>query len=188
MENIFIRKVVNYFFRGLLFTAPIFVTFYIIITSLQWVDGLIPIDIPGLGLLIIVTTITLLGTLASTMLARPMVSFFIYIMEHIPVVNMIYTSLKDVVSAFVGDNKKFKNPVLITLEKDLKIKRIGFITETDLSKFKQDATMIAVYVPDSFGLTGNLYFVSIDNIEILDLPVGDVMKFVLSGGITKFHK
>jgi uncharacterized membrane protein len=186
LGNKFVQTFIRYFLRGLLFTAPIFVTFYIILACLNWLDSLIAIDIPGLGLLIIISSITLLGILASTVLAKPMLDFFIYILEHIPVVNTIYTSLKDVVNAFVGDNKKFKSAVFITLEKDLKIKRIGFITETDLSKFNQEG-MIAVYVPDSYGVTGNLYIVSAENVEEIHLPVAEVMKFVLSGGIAKPH-
>lgn len=187
MENKFIKTFLRYFLRGLLFTAPIFVTFYVIIASLNWLDSLISIDIPGLGLLIIVSSITLLGILASTVFAKPMLDFFIFIIEHIPVVNTIYTSLKDVVNAFVGDNKKFKSAVFVRLDKDLNIKRIGFITETDLSKFNQEG-MIAVYLPDSYGVTGNLFIVPKENIEEINMPVADVMKFVLSGGIAKSHK
>lgn len=188
MENKFIRLFIRYFLRGLLFTAPIFVTFYVIIASLTWVDRIIPIEIPGIGLVVIVVSITLLGMLASTVFAKPMLEFLVYIMEHIPVVNTIYTSLKDVVSAFVGDNRKFKSPVFVKFDKNSSLKRIGFITETDLSKFGQSSNMIAVYIPDSYGITGNLFVVAEEELEIINLPVADVMKFVLSGGITKMPK
>jgi uncharacterized membrane protein len=187
MENSLIRAFIKYFLRGLLFTAPIFITFYVLVVCFRWIDGLIPIEIPGIGVLIIISSITLLGLIGSTVLARPLLDFFVTLLEHIPVVNSIYTSLKDVVSAFVGDNKKFKSAVLITLEKDLKVKRIGFITETDLSRFGQTENMISVYVPDSYGMTGNLFVVPKENIEIINLPVSEVMKFVVSGGITKFQ-
>ena len=181
MDNI-IKQFFKFFFRGLLFTGPIFITFYIIIASLQWIDHLIPIDIPGLGLLIIIASITLLGLLASTFLAKPILEFLENLLGHIPLVSTIYSSIKDVVSAFVGDSKKFKNPVFITLEKDLNVKRIGFITEPDLSKIGK-TDMIAVYVPDSYGLTGNLYVVPKDHVEVINMPVSEVMKFVVSGGI-----
>lgn len=183
-QNSIINKIVSYFFRGLLFTAPIFITFYIIVASLQWLDRLIPVEIPGIGLVVLLASITLLGLFASTFLAKPLLDFLDNVISHIPLVNLIYGSIKDVVNAFVGDNKKFKNPVLITLDKSLQLKRIGFITETDLTKLKLPAGMVAVYVPDSYGLTGNLFIVPIENVEILDLPVSDVMKFIVSGGVS----
>lgn len=183
-QNSIINKIVSYFFRGLLFTAPIFITFYIIVASLQWLDRLIPVEIPGIGLVVLLASITLLGLFASTFLAKPLLDFLDNVISHIPLVNLIYGSIKDVVNAFVGDNKKFKNPVLITLDKSLQLKRIGFITETDLTKLKLPAGMVAVYVPDSYGLTGNLFIVPIENVEILDLTVSDVMKFIVSGGVS----
>lgn len=184
MKTGLLSKIASYFFRGLLFTTPIFVTFYILFTSFQWIDRLIPIDIPGIGIVIIFTSITLLGLLASTLLATPFLDFLDNILNHIPLVNLIYGSIKDIVNAFVGENKKFQKPVLITLDKELKLKRLGFITETDLSRFGESSEMIAVYIPDSYGLTGNLYFTPKENVQILDLPVSDVMKFIVSGGIS----
>lgn len=187
MLNKLIGKFLQYFLRGLFFTAPIFVTFYIIIASLHWVDGLIPIPFPGLGLLIIISSITILGVLASTVFSKTILDFLIYILERIPVVNIIYTSLKDVVNAFVGDNKKFKSAVFVTFDKESNLKRIGFITETDLSQFDQNG-MVAVYIPDSYGVTGNLFIVAKQYLEPINLPISEVMKFVLSGGITKPNK
>jgi uncharacterized membrane protein len=152
---------------------------------LQWIDQLIPLEIPGLGIGIIIFSITLLGIFASTFLAKPILDFLDNFISHIPLVNLIYGSIKDVVNALVGDNKKFRNPVFITMDKESKLKRIGFITETDLSKLGlKDKTMVAVYVPDSYGITGNLFIVPQSEIEIIDLPVSDVMKFVVSGGVS----
>jgi len=178
------NRILAYFFRGLLFTAPIFITFYILIASFQWIDRLIPIDIPGLGIAIIFVSITMLGLFASTFLAKPLTDFLDNILSRVPLVNLIYGAIKDVVNAFVGENKKFKSPVLLTLDKETKLKRLGFITETDLSKFGQPSGVIAVYVPDSYGLTGNLYFASQENVEILDMNVSEVMQFIVSGGIS----
>lgn len=187
-ENPFLKRIATFFFRGLLFTAPIFITFYIIITSLQWIDRLIPIEIPGLGFAIIIVSITLLGSFASTFLAKPILDFLDNIISHIPLVNLIYGSIKDVVNAFVGDNKKFKSPVFITFDKESQIKRIGFITETDLTVLGIDDKMISVYVPDSYGITGNLFIVPKENIELINMPVSDVMKFVVSGGVSGLSK
>ncbi|MEL7005303.1 MAG: hypothetical protein AAFN93_21600, partial [Bacteroidota bacterium] len=61
MSKFTFNRLVTYFFRGLLFAVPLALTLYIIYQVLQWLDGLIPIDIPGLGLIIIVGVVTALG-------------------------------------------------------------------------------------------------------------------------------
>lgn len=91
--------------------------------------------------------------------------------------------MKDVVSAFMGGNDKFKKAVFIVLDRVSKVKRIGFVTETDLSKMGANG-MVAVYVPDSYGITGNVFIVPESSIEQIDMPVGEVMKFIVSGGIS----
>lgn len=181
--NSFLRKFISYFLRGLFLVAPIFITFYILVITFRWIDGLIPIEIPGIGMLIIVSSVTILGFIATNLFSKPIIEFLLNLLEKIPVINVIYKSLKDVVNAFGGGSEKFKKTVLITLDGIGKVKRIGFITETDLSKMGVTG-MVAVYVPDSYGITGNVFIVAEDSVEILTLSVSEAMKFVVSGGIT----
>lgn len=47
------RKIINSFFQGLLLIAPISITFFVIFKLFEFIDGLLPFKIPGLGLLII---------------------------------------------------------------------------------------------------------------------------------------
>ncbi len=182
-SNSFVRKFISYFISGLLLVAPIFVTFYILVVSFKWIDGLIPIEIPGIGMLIIVSSVTLLGYVASNLFSKPLIEFLLNLLEKIPVINVIYKSLKDVVTAFGGGSNKFKNAVLVKLDTEGKVKRIGFVTETDLSKMGVTG-MVAVYVPDSYGITGNVFIVAESSIEVISISVSDAMKFVVSGGIT----
>lgn len=182
-SNETVRKLFSYFISGLLLVAPIFVTFYVLVVAFRWIDGLIPIEIPGIGMLIIVSSVTLLGYIASNLFSKPLIEFLLKLLEKIPVINVIYKSLKDVVTAFGGGSNKFKNAVLVRLDAAGKVKRIGFVTETDLSKMGVSG-MVAVYVPDSYGITGNVFIVSEESIEIISLSVAEAMKFVVSGGIT----
>jgi uncharacterized membrane protein len=183
IRNTIIRRGLSYFLRGLLLVAPIFVTFYILIITFRWVDGLIPINIPGIGMLIIISSVTILGFVASNLFAKPIIEFLLNLLEKIPLINVIYKSLKDVVTAFGGGSNKFKKAVFVKLDTEGKVKRIGFVTETDLSKMGAEG-MVAVYVPDSYGITGNVFIVSEENIEPLTISVAEAMKFVVSGGIT----
>ncbi len=135
MKKQSLELMLRYFLQGLLLVAPIFITLYIIFKTLQWLDQLIPINIPGLGLILLLVAITTLGFLGSTILAKPLIGFLDKVVERIPLVNIIYSSLKDFVQAFAGEKKKFNQPVLITLNKDSQVQKFGFITENDLSHF-----------------------------------------------------
>lgn len=173
----------KYFLRGLLLVTPLAITVYIIVLAIRWLDGLIGLGIPGLGLLIILGSITIIGYLGSTLLAQPIFNFFEGIMVRLPLVRIIYTSLRDLVSAFVGDHKKFDKPVLVDILPDGCIKRVGFITQNDLT-FLGAPGFVAVYFPHSYNFSGNLVLVAKDQVTLLPISSTETMKFVVSGGVS----
>ncbi len=177
------NRFLSYFFRGLLFIVPIALTIYIILLSITWLDGLIPFKLPGLGLLTILASITLIGYLASTLLAGPLFSLLEDVLTRVPLVSIIYSSLKDLISAFVGDKKKFNQPVLVTLNPEFVIQKPGFITQTDLSKLGL-ADQVAVYLPHSYNFSGNLYIVPAKFVTPIYATSTDIMKFIVSGGVS----
>lgn len=163
--------------------VPLAVTIYIIIIAIRWLDGLIGVDIPGIGLLIILGSITIFGYLGSTLLAQPIFNFFESVMVRLPLVRIIYTSLRDLVSAFVGDHKKFDQPVLVNLLQEGTVKRVGFITQKDLSVLGIPG-FVAVYFPHSYNFSGNLLLVPGEQVTPLNLSSTEIMKFVVSGGVS----
>lgn len=179
------RRLINYFFRGLLILVPIVVTIYLIVVSLQWVDSLIPLDVPGLGLVIVLGIIVVFGYLASTIIARPIFDLMEDIIVSIPLISPIYSSTKDLLSAFVGDKKKFTQSVLVTMDAANGIQKLGFITQEDLQLLGL-TDKVAVYLPHSYNFSGNFYIVPKEQVTLLDLPSSDVMKFIVSGGVSGF--
>ncbi len=177
------NRLATYFFRGLLFIVPIALTIYIIILAISWLDGLLPYNFPGLGLLTIFVSITLIGYLASTLLAGPLFGVLEDVLIRVPLVNIIYSSLKDLISAFVGDKKKFNQPVLVTLDPSYTIQKPGFITQEDLSVLGLEG-QVAVYLPHSYNFSGNLYIVPAQYVTLLDAPGAEIMKFIVSGGVS----
>lgn len=186
-ENITFRRLLNYFFRGLLILVPIVVTVYLIVVSLQWIDSLIPINIPGLGLIVVLGIIVIFGYLASTLIARPIFDLLEDILISIPLISPIYSSTKDLLSAFVGDKKKFTQAVLVTMDAANGIQKMGFLTQENLQIFEL-ADKVAVYLPHSYNFSGNFYIVPKEQVILLDLPSSDVMKFVVSGGVSGFSE
>jgi uncharacterized membrane protein len=177
------KRFITYFLRGLLFVVPIALTVYVIILILRFLDGIIPIPVPGLGILVMFSFITFMGFLASIFVTRPLFDLFERWMFKLPLVNILYTSIRDLMSAFVGDKKKFNTPVIVKLSNNMF--RLGFITQENLSILGEQG-LVAIYFPHSYNFSGNLYLVPKENVRVLeDVKSADVMKFIVSGGVSK---
>jgi len=192
------RKLLNYFGSGLLLVGPIYITLWIIMAGIQSLDNILPVylDIagnnkpvylPGLGLLIIVSLIILLGYVFSTIVPQSFFHLIEQLLKRIPLVNIIYTSIKDLIGAFVGDKKKFSHPVIVTVYPESGIKKFGFITQHDLSHFDIEGH-IAVYLPHAYAFSGQLVIVPRENVRPLDASSTDIMKMIVSGGVSMQDK
>ena len=185
-------KIVRFFLQGLILIAPVAITIYALVVLFEFVDGLLivtltnltGIKIPGLGLLIILVTITLIGYLGGTILFRPILNSLDKIISQAPLVKIIYTSIKDFMSAFVGKDKKFTEPVLVKVNKDAELYKLGFITQHDLTKLGIEKGMVAVYLPHSYNFSGNLFVVPVENVKAIDASPTEVMKFIVTAGVT----
>jgi len=104
--------------------------------------------------------------------------------RHLPLVSLIYFSVKDLISAFVGDKKKFNQPVLVLMNRESGIRKIGFITQTDLSNLGLDDAVM-VYCPHSYAFSGELYLVPAENVKLLTMSSSEAMKLIVSGGVSK---
>jgi uncharacterized membrane protein len=184
-----LRSLINYFLRGLLFIAPLFLTGYALYFLFTWMDGLIngmfPQLFPGAGVLILIVSITFIGVLTKWFLFQWMQAGLENFLSRTPVTKLIYSSLKDLFSAFVGNKKMFTQPVMVLLFKDAGIQKLGFVTKNDLSAIGIKE-MVAVYFPHSYNFSGNLYLVPSANVTpIHNWNSADAMKFIVSGGVTE---
>lgn len=179
----FLKTLVRYFLQGLFYVVPIGVTVYLIVWLVVKIDGIINLDIPGLGLIAILIGITLIGFLGSHFFVsylRPLDRA----MEKTPLIKLVYTSMKDLMNAFVGKKKQFKTPVLVKMGDGLEIERMGFITKDNLSEMGISTDKVAVYFPFSYGINGQVMIIPKINISIIHASSSDVMKFIVSGGVT----
>ena len=191
------KKIINYFFQGLLFVVPAVVTFYVLIQAVMWMDNLLYISIPvkipgydtlhipGLGIVIILVSITILGYIGTRFVRNPFFHMFETMMERTPLLKIIYSSVKDLIEAFVGEKKRFTQPVLVTVNSQPLFQRIGFITQDSLVHIGLEKEKLAVYMPFSYGFNGQLIIIDASNVTKLDVSGTEVMKFVISGGVTE---
>ncbi len=176
------KRIFSYFLRGLLFATPVVITAYIIYQTILFLDNLIPVPIPGIGILMVLGLITFVGYLASLFFAKPLFDWFERGLFKIPLVNIIYTSIKDLMGAFVGDKKKFNAPVIVQINETLS--RLGFITQENMGVIGEE-NLVAVYFPHSYNVSGNVFLVPRDKVRSLEgVKSSDVMKFMISGGVS----
>ena len=185
-----LKKIGTYFLQGVLFTVPLAVTLYVIIALLGFIDAILPtilpfkIDIPGLGLVILLVMITVIGFLGNTVIATPINYWFKRLLNKAPVIKSIYTSIMDFTEAIVGGKKKkFSKPVLVKLSPD--VEKPGFITQSDLSNWGIEEEKVMVYLPNSYGFTGNIFIVPKKNVTPLKVKPAEMMKIILSGGVAE---
>lgn len=176
-----IAKLINYFLKGLLIVIPFAITYYIIKYIVLAVDNYVNVGIPAAGFFIVITSITLLGVIGSSIFTKPLFALMDQIVSRIPFVKLIYSSTKELMEAFVGDKRKFDKPVIVEMAPG--IFKPGFITQTDLTDMNLDG-LVAVYLPHSYNFSGNVFLVAADKIRPFDSDPTNVMKFIVSGGVT----
>ena len=177
-----VSDLLGYFIRGLLLVAPFALTIYIISLALNWIDGLVGLKIPGLGMMILLVSITFLGYLGSTFLIKSVFDLTEGLITKLPFINTIYSSFKELTSAFVGKKKKFDKPVLVMISKEEKLQKLGFVTQQDLAYLNLPGS-IAVYVPHSYNFSGDLFILPKDAVKPLEIASAEIMKFIVSGGV-----
>jgi uncharacterized membrane protein len=185
MWAIWFRRVVKYFIRGALVTMPLALTLYIIFAVLSMLDKVLPIGIPGLGLLVTVVGITLIGFFTSNVVGKSMLEATEHGLKKVPLVKLIYSSIKDLVGAFVGDRKSFNRPVSVLLGGSDGPRVLGFITRDNVVSVGFPG-FVAVYLPQSYNFAGNLVLVPSEKVELLDVSSSELMTFIVSAGVSGF--
>jgi len=176
------------------YMAPIGITVFILYKAFFLVDDIFkPVlfkifgfHIPGAGFIILFILITLLGYFGQTFIAKPIKIIINHFLDRAPLVKAFYTSVKDFLSAFVGKDKKFNQPVLVKVNLISDLEKIGFVTRENLSDLGVEGKKVAVYFPHSYNFSGELFIVPADQVKRIDGAPADVMKFVVSGGVVSF--
>ncbi|MEY5049445.1 MAG: hypothetical protein RLZZ175_2804 [Bacteroidota bacterium] len=183
-SNSITKSLVKYFLQGLLVSAPLVLTIWVLYSVLEWVDGLLPIKKPGLGILALLVSITFLGFLANTIVIQPLLKLIDKTLTRIPLTSIIYNSIKDLVGAFVGDDKKFDRPVMAKLSENTY--KLGFVTIENLgTELDPENKLMGVYFPHSYNFSGELMLIPRNNIEFINhISAADVMKLIVSGGVS----
>lgn len=189
--NDYLRLFLRSFIQGLIIIGPFAITVWVIWSVVFSIDNLVPSvseKFPGLIFFIVIFGTTFIGFFGNKfIIGRVIVDGLDYVLEHIPGIKFLYTSLKDVLGSFVGDKKKFNVPVWVKTSETPEIWRIGFLTQADMSVVDLEQ-MIAVYLPHSYAVSGWVIITKFTNVkEVTGMSAAEAMKFAVSGGVAGFH-
>lgn len=182
------------FFRGLVTLLPIAITFYVLYSVIEILDGLLgdllkeilPTYIPGLGLITIIILIFSFGLMMNNMLTTKILSLVESKLQEVPLIRAVYSPLRDLMNLFSKkDAKQLKHVVLVKFAEN-GVQALGLVTreqfsELKLAQFTQDK--VAVYFPLSYALGGMTVLVAKSRIQEIDIPVEKAMSLALTAWI-----
>lgn len=202
----YLRKLLQFFFQGLIVLAPIGITIWVVLGLFNFVDDILPNiihavapnlltkdaagnlnKIPGMGFVVVIALVLFVGWLSSIFVVGRLVTFLDTVLEKTPGIKFIYSSVKDFLEAFAGNKKKFDKPVLVNIDAP-DVWRVGFITQQNAHEFGLQEH-VTVYVPHSYAISGITYIVPRERVKLLhNISASDAMKYAVSGGVTDVHE
>lgn len=193
--NRLVGALLRYFVKGLLVVVPIGAAFFLIYWAVSTIDKALNLSdvlwvdkegkhvyIPGLGILNVLVVILIAGILVTNVITDPIKRWFNRWLNRLPLIKFLYSSIKDLTEAIVGDEKKFNEPVIVEVN-EFGLKKIGFIVQKDLTSLDLPGD-VAVYFPYSYSFAGQVVIISATKVKHLDKNAADMMKFVISGGVS----
>lgn len=192
------NQLLNYFLKGLSIIVPFGVIIYFswyavdkVNTYVCWLIQYIPlvywtVQIPGLSIFVTCIAIAFIGYLGSTFLIAPLISWLEYVVMNIPILNILYTYTKESTFGFI---EKLNRPVMVRIAyEEYEVYKIGFLTQDKLHALSLMEEEVAVYLPHSYALSGEMTIFPKDQIISLDISTTEAMLLVLTGGLAEIKR
>jgi uncharacterized membrane protein len=182
------KRITQYFLRGLITALPLGLTVYLLYLFLTWSERLAiqlvrpfigDFYVPGLGLGLGVLGIFLLGVLVSQPFVARLLSLVELPFTNIPVIKSIYSSLKNFADYFSPHPGKPSQQVVILRVPGQPLELVGLVTRQGVdglpAGFLQD-DRVAVYLPMGYMIGGYTVFVPRDWVQPIDMSVEEAMR------------
>ena len=184
------------FFTGVFTVLPVVATIYLVVWVVSAIEGflgrqlklLIPDELyhAGMGLLFAVVLIFGVGVLMRALIFRQIIKLGESALLGIPLIKIVYQSLKDFFGLFSGDQTGELLQVVSVQLPGSQMKLLGFITRSDFSDLPQgvaDPDDVAVYLPMSYQVGGYTVMVPRSSVTPVAMARDEAMRFVLTAGL-----
>ncbi|HUN69138.1 MAG TPA: DUF502 domain-containing protein [Burkholderiales bacterium] len=189
----------KYLITGLLIWIPLVITLWVlklVVDALDQTLLLLPpqfrtenwlgLHVPGMGAVMTLAIVLATGLFATNLLGARLVSLWHEVLQRIPVVNSIYSSVKQISDTlFSSSGQAFRKALLVQWPRE-GMWTIAFLTGKPggdvVNHLKGD--YVSVYVPTTPNPTGG-YFVIVARKDVieLDMSVDDALKYIISMGV-----
>ena len=190
----------NYFFAGVLVTAPISITVWITWNIVAFVDSRVtplmppawnpesylPFSVPGIGVLAVFIVLTLVGMFATGLIGRLLTNVYERLLNGLPVIRSVYGATKQIFETVLAQRSNaFRQVVLVQYPRpdSWALAFVTAETEGDVAR-KAPRESINVFLPTTPNPTsGFLLFVPKAEAKVLTMTVEEGAKMIISGGI-----
>lgn len=178
------------FLAGLAVGIPIIITVWVIVQAGTWLNGLAVgaagrvwpaageamARLPGVGIAAMLALILLIGLAARFWLTARLLHLLEYVLEHLPLVKTVYTSIRDMLRFFGGSGGGGR--VVLYRPPGGQIRMLAILTnERPIGlPAAQAEGMVAIWLPMSYQIGGYMLYVPVETVEPVDLSVEQVMK------------
>lgn len=182
------KRLYQYFFRGLITALPLGLTVYLLYLFLSWSEKLAmqmlrpfigEFYVPGMGLALGMVSIFLLGVVVSQPFTARLLSFIELPFTNLPGVKQIYSSLKSFADYFSPQPHKPAQQVVVLRVPGQPLELVGLVTRQDAEGLPAgflQGERVAVYLPMGYMIGGYTVFVPRAWIEPIDMSVEEAMR------------
>ncbi len=198
------KKIKKYFFTGIATILPIAITLYIFLVIFRYADGLLGkyinayllknygYKIPGLGIIIGLALVILIGMITEHLIGGKVIPFLEANFLKLPFIKHVYSPAKQLTNFLFKkkEGETFSRMVLAQYPCEGSYS-IGFMTNEEIkeidSKLGEKVVSVLISTPPS-PFSGPLILLPKSKIKVLDIPIEDAIKFVVSGGLATPHR
>ncbi len=197
-------RIRNWFLAGIIITAPIGLTIYLVVITIEAIDRNVksliptgyeperllppnlPFGVPGLGVIAAVLLLTLIGFLFTNFLGRSLLHFSERLVARMPVIRGLYSALKQIFeTVFSQSGQSFRQVALVPWPAKGSW-TVAFVTGEQGGEVgkRLGRDLIVCYVPTTPNPTGGymVYFPR-EDVQILNMSVDEAMKLIISCGV-----
>jgi len=189
----------KYLITGLLIWIPLVITIWVLKLVVDTLDqsllllpekwrteGFLGVHIPGMGVILTLVIVFATGVFATNFFGAQLVRLWHGILHRIPVVNSIYSSVKQISDTlFSSSGQAFRKALLVQWPRE-GMWTIAFLTGTPGGDVVNHlpGDYVSVYVPTTPNPTGG-YFIMVARKDVieLDMTVDAALKYIISMGV-----
>jgi uncharacterized membrane protein len=188
-----VKRLRRYFLTGLVVTLPTVVTIWLLYKIVAAVDNILDpvqrrlygMDIPGVGLAVVVVVLLVAGAVGGNYLGRKLVGLYHVLLARVPLAGKIYRAVQQILDVFLRDNTQtFKSVVSVEFPRP-GMWALGFVASVTPADWVDAGgeRLLNVFVPHTPNpTTGFLLLVPERDVRVIALSVEDAIKVIISGG------